>query len=133
MFEPIGLAATRVLDDLARQRMGSASRGRLAKAHIRMAMRLGTGHLWVRARYSRRAVLLKGLTVDDAVTLLDRALHEEKRTFEILRVFGKEVALSLQVLTEVMLVVRLLRRSKFRNHLPGVIAFVLGSQFEAMR
>lgn len=132
MFEPIGLAATRVVDDLARRR-GNAGRGRTAKAHIRLAIKLGTGHLWVRARYGARAACLKGQTIDDAIRLTEHWLLEELRTFEILRVFGGGVALSIQVLTEVNLILRLLRRSKFRNHLPGVISFVLGSQFEPVR
>lgn len=134
MFEPIGHAASRVVDDLERKRrLGSAARGRIAKEHLRLAMRLGTGHLWVRSRYGARARMVRNHTIDAAIFLVEHHLREEKRTFEILRVFGKEVALSLQVLTEVLIILRMLRRSNFRNHLPGVIDFVLGAQFGAVQ
>lgn len=96
------------------------------KARVANFIRLGAGHPTVRARYGRRVALLRGQSIDAACQLVDRWLREERRTFEIARVFGRGHPLALEVLTELRLLLRLCRRSEYSKYFSGIVQFTIG-------
>lgn len=103
----------------------------LFKQRVLNAIRLGAGHPTVRARYGRRAAQLRHYSLNAAIYLTDKWLREEKRKFSLgSAIYGGGNRLSVEVLKEMCLLLRLLRRSKYHSYLPGIIAFVLGASAE---
>lgn len=102
------------------------------KCRVLHHMRLGAGHAHVRARFGRRVAMLRGYSIDAACLLVERWLREEKRTFEIAATFGKGHRLGIEVLLELRLLLRLIRRSKeYRQYFQGIVGFTLGEYQEA--
>ena len=84
------------------------------KLSILHAIKLGTGHPLIRARYGERARMLKELPIDTAIWVVDKWYWIER---------GKS-ALSLNVLREMRVMLRMLRRSSLRDHLPAILSLV---------
>lgn len=101
------------------------------KCRILHYIRLGAGHPAVRARFGRRAAMLQGYSLNAACQMVDRWLKQEKQALIVAAAFGRGHTLSLEVLRELRLILRLMRRSEYRRYFQGVIAFVLGEYSEA--
>jgi len=99
------------------------------KKRVLRAIQLGTGHPAIRARYGARLNMLRGFSTSAAVFMVDVWLMREKHAYGIAVALGEHPSrLSLEILRELQLLLRLARRSEFRDHLPGILDFVLGGE-----
>lgn len=92
------------------------------KLRVEETWRHGPQHPGVRARFSVRAELLRGKSLDAAVVLAERWWRAERKAFQIASVFGRGNSLSLDVLAELRLILRLMRWKRMRGHFPAIIA-----------
>jgi hypothetical protein len=152
-FQPIAFPAARVVEKLAARRDRDIQRGRRAredalqagaaaddaavaairatfdrhheinalKLAVEWAIRRGTGDPLVRARYGKRAERLHFSNIDKAITRVERWYSVERRTWA----FGR-TRLSYEVLREVRLILRLIRRSRYRDDYAGIVQLVIG-------
>jgi hypothetical protein len=95
------------------------------KRRVADFIQLGTGHYAVRARYGRRAKMLRGYSLPGAIYITEQWYRQEQRDCRWAHLYGiPHTRLSLQVLRELRLILRYLRRSKDRNHFAGYIGFI---------
>ncbi len=92
------------------------------KLRVEETWRRGPQHPAVRARFSARADLLRGKSLDAAIVLADRWWRAERKAFQIACVFGRGNSLSLDVLAELRLILRLMRWRRMRGHFPAILA-----------
>ncbi len=85
-------------------------------------IRLGADHEAVRARFGARARMLAGLSLAEATATVERCYREEKRALEVARAFGRGNALSLDVLIELRLMLRLARRTLTNRQFRVIVA-----------
>jgi len=85
------------------------------KSRVERIMALGPDHAAVRARYAARAAMLGGLSLDDATARVERWWRDERKAFQIASVFGCATRLSLEVLRELRLILRLMRRKRMHR------------------
>jgi len=126
-------ARTRALRDLARMRRAAAAargqpRGAMAaalaqieaafgeaaaindfKIRVERLIRLGPHHPAARARFGVRVAMLSGRDLDAATALVERWWRDERRAFQIASAFGGAPRLSLEILRELRLILRLAR------------------------
>lgn len=149
MFQPVALPAASVLDRLAAQiaaEFGPAAEIRMFKRGVRKMIALGAGHPANMARYGARLALIRAginhaaaigcplspdVNLKIAINVIERFYREERRRLEVAAALGYGNRLSLMVLRELRLMLRVLRRSEFRGHLSGLVAFAVGSALEA--
>jgi hypothetical protein len=79
------------------------------KMRVERFLRLGPQHPAVRARYGLRAEMLTHRNLDAAIILLERWWRDERKAFQIASALGCGNRLSLEVLRELRLVLRLMR------------------------
>jgi len=112
--------------DAALAEIGAAfDRGAVANAfklRVEETWRRGPQHPAVRARFAARAELLRGKSLDAAVVLAERWWRAERKAFQIASVFGRGNSLSLDVLAELRLILRLMRWKRMRGHFPVIVA-----------
>jgi hypothetical protein len=82
------------------------------KIRVERLMRLGPHHPAVRARFGARAEILFGRKLDAATILAERWWRDEHRAFQIASALGCGTRLSLEVLRELCLILRLMRRRR---------------------
>jgi hypothetical protein len=82
------------------------------KMRVERLIRLGPNHPVTRARYGARAAMLYGRDLDAAIVTVERWWRNERAAFAIACAFGRGSRLSLDVLSELRLVLRLLRFKK---------------------
>lgn len=92
------------------------------KLRVEATLRRGPQHPAVRARFSARAELLRGRTLDSAIALAERWWRAERKAFQIASVFGRGNRLSLDVLAELRLTLRLMRWKRMRGHFAAIVA-----------
>ena len=92
------------------------------KLRVEVTLRRGPQHPAVRARFAARAELLRGRTLDSAIGLAERWWRAERKAFQIASVFGRGNSLSLDVLAELRLILRLMRWKRMRGHFPAIVA-----------
>ena len=157
-FQPIGIPAARVVERLSARQDRDMARARRAatraradgamsaavamigtafdeaaainafKLRVERIIKLGTGHRAVRARYGARAEMLRGRPLDIAILTVERWYRAERKAFQVASAFGCASRLSVEVLCELRLILRLISASKqYRDHFPGILAFVLGA------
>lgn len=80
------------------------------KIRIEEFMRRGPHHTAVRARFGARAQMLLGRNLDAANIMAERWWREERKAFQIASALGCATRLSLEVLSELRLILRLMRR-----------------------
>jgi hypothetical protein len=80
------------------------------KLRVERLFRLGPRHPAVRARFRARAQMLSGCNLMVATMRAERWWREERRTFQIGSALGYGNRLSLEILRELRLILRLLRR-----------------------
>ena len=79
------------------------------KIRVERLMRLEPHHPAIRARFGARAEMLSGRSLDAAIVLVERWWRDERRAFQIASAFGCGSRLSLEVLRELRLILRLMR------------------------
>ena len=82
------------------------------KLRIERFMAFPPDHAAVRARFGARAALLAGCDLDTAIGRVERWRRDERKAFQIASVFGCGTRLSLDVLSELRLILRLMRRKQ---------------------
>ena len=91
------------------------------KLRVERWLRLGPQHPATRARFGSRAELLRGRNLDTAIVLVERWWRAERKAFQIARAFGRGSRLSLDVLSELRLILRLLRWKHLRVEFPAIV------------
>jgi hypothetical protein len=92
------------------------------KLRVERTLRLGPQHPAVRARFSARAQILLGRSLDQAIALTERAWRNERKAFQIASAFGRGSRLSLDVLAEARLMLRLFRAKRMQAQFPAIVA-----------
>jgi hypothetical protein len=92
------------------------------KLRVERALRLGPQHPAVRARYGARAAMLGGGRLDAAIVLVERAWRDERKAFQIAAALGRGNRLSLDVLCELRLILRLMRRRRMHAQFAAIVA-----------
>ena len=77
------------------------------KLKVEHLLRLGPQHPAVRARFGARAAMLAGRGLDAAIVIAERWWRDERKAFQIASAFGCAPRLSLEVLRELRLILRL--------------------------
>lgn len=99
------------------------------KLRVERALRLGPQHPAVRARYGTRAAMLGGRGLDAAIVLVERAWREERKAFQIAAALGRGNRLSLDVLCELRLILRLMRRRRMQAQFAAIVAALCDAPF----
>ena len=80
------------------------------KLRVERIIALPPDHAAAQARYGARAAMLAGCDLDAAIVRAERWSRDERKAFQIASVFGCGTRLSLEVLSELRLILRLMRR-----------------------
>jgi hypothetical protein len=92
------------------------------KLRVEETWRRGPQHPAVRARFTARATLLHGRDLDAAIVLAERWWRAERKAFQLASAFGRGNSLSLDVLAELRLILRLMRWKRMRGQFPAILA-----------
>jgi len=92
------------------------------KLRVERTLRLGPQHPAVRARYSSRAAMLGGRGLDAAIVLVERSWRVERKAFQIAAALGRGNRLSVDLLTELRLILRLMRRRRMGAQFAAIVA-----------
>ena len=79
------------------------------KMRVERLTRLAPGHPALRARFGTRAGMLAGRDLDAAIVVIERCWREERKAFQIASALGCATRLSLEVLSELRLILRWMR------------------------
>jgi hypothetical protein len=79
------------------------------KIKVERIIRRGPDHPTVRARFGARVAMLRGRNLDAAIFTVERWWRDERRAFAIASAFGRGSRLSLEVLSELRVVLRWMR------------------------
>jgi len=91
------------------------------KLRVEHLIRLGPAHPAVRARFGARAERLRGQGLDQAIATVARWWRDERKAFQIASALGCGNRLSLEVLRELRLILRLLRRRNMRVEFGAIV------------
>ncbi len=92
------------------------------KMRIDRLIRLGPDHPVVRARFGARAAMVSGRNLDGAIIAVECWWRDERKAFQIASAFGRASRLSLEILSELRLVLRLLRFKRMDAEYAAIIA-----------
>ncbi len=92
------------------------------KMRVEQLLRLGPRHAAVRARFGARANLLLGRSLDAAILIVERWWRAERKAFQIASALGCATRFSLEVLREIRLILRLMRRKRMRAEFGAILA-----------
>jgi len=101
------------------------------KIRIERLIRLGPCHPAVRARFGARASMVFGRGLDSAVALVDRCWRDERKAFQIASALGCATRLSLEILGELRLILRLMRWKKMHGEFREIVAALCGAPIAA--
>jgi hypothetical protein len=79
------------------------------KIRVERLIRRGPHHPALRARFGARAALLHGRNLDAAIATVERWWRDERKAFQIASALGGGSRLSLEILRELRLILRLMR------------------------
>jgi hypothetical protein len=79
------------------------------KIRVERVIRRGPRHPALCARFGARAATLRGRSLDSAITTVERWWRDERKAFQIASALGGGSRLSLEILRELRLVLRLMR------------------------
>ena len=96
------------------------------KLTVEWAINRGTGDPLVRARYRNRALDLHLCNLDKSIIRIERWYREERKAQQTAMAVGGGSRLSLEVLAELRLLLRMIRRSSFRAHYPAIVRLLIG-------
>jgi hypothetical protein len=119
-------AQGRTATDVALAQIGAAfdeaARINAFKLRVEHWLRLGPNHSASRARFGARAEMLRGRSLDAAIVLAERWWRAERQAFAIASALGRGNALSLEVLSELRLILRLLRFKHLHAEFDSLLA-----------
>ena len=118
---PNALRSPRQMRELLRIRREAAAINAF-KLRVERLIRLGPQHPAVRARFGGRAELLFGRSLDAAIAAVERWWRDERKAFAIASALGCGSRLSLEILRELRLILRLLRLKKVQAEFGDIIA-----------
>ncbi len=101
------------------------------KMRVERLIALGPDHPVVRARFGARASVLSSRSLDGATAIVERWWRDERKAFQIASAFGQATRLSLEILSELRLILRLLRFKRMEAEYDSVIAALCGVPFAA--
>jgi hypothetical protein len=96
------------------------------KSRVERLLRLRPNHPAWRARFGARAAMLGGRDLDAAIILIERSWREERKAFAIASALGRGTRLSLEVLSELRLILRLTRRKRMHAEYDAIVATLRG-------
>jgi len=102
----------------------AAAHNRL-KLKVERILRLGAWHPEVCARFGRRVALLRGYTISEAIWCVERWYRDERRALQVAAAFGRGSRVSLDLLREMRLMLRLARRKLTDRQFHAIIIAVL--------
>ncbi len=94
------------------------------KMRVDRLIRLGPDHPVVRARFGARAVMLSRRNLDGAIIAVEQWWRDERKAFQIASAFGRATRLSLEILSELRLILRLLRFRRMGAQYAAIVAAV---------
>jgi hypothetical protein len=94
------------------------------KLNVERFLRLDPHDAAVRARFGARTKLLRGHSLDGAVALVERWWRDECKAFQIASALGRGNRLSLEVLAELRLILRIMRFKRMRAEFSLILADV---------
>jgi hypothetical protein len=94
-------------------------------------IQLGPLHPAVRARFGALASMLFGRGLDSAVALIERRWRDERKAFQIASALGCAARLSLEVLAELRLILRLMRLKRMHAKFDEILAALCGAPIAA--
>jgi hypothetical protein len=92
------------------------------KLRVEHALALGPQRGAMKARFGARAARLSGRSLDAAITVTERWWRDERKAFQIASAFGYGNRLSLEVLRELRLILRLMRYKGMRVEFDAIVA-----------
>jgi len=92
------------------------------KLRVEHLIRLGPQHAAVRARFGPRAALLAGRSLDAAVAAAECWWRDGRKAFQIASALGYGNRLSLEVLRELRLMLRLMRFKRMHAEFSAIVA-----------
>jgi hypothetical protein len=92
------------------------------KMRVERLLWLGPDHPAVRARFGARAARLAGRDLATAILIVERWWGDERKAFQIASAFGRTTRLSLDVLSEIRLILRLMRFRGMQAEFKSVLA-----------
>ncbi len=92
------------------------------KLRVERLIRLGPQHPAVRARFGARAAMLSNRGLNAAIAAVERWWRDERKAFQIASALGYGDRLSLEVLGELRLALRLMRRKDMAAEFGAIVA-----------
>jgi hypothetical protein len=92
------------------------------KLRVEHWLRLGPNHPAAQARFGARAAMLRGRSLDAAIVVAERWWRAERQAFAIASALGRGNALSLEVLSELRLILRVMRRRRMHTEFDSLLA-----------
>ncbi len=88
---------------------GEAAAINAFKLRVRRLLQLGPQREAARARFGARAAMLSGRNLDAAIVAVERWWRDERKAFQIASALGFGTRLSLEILSELRLILRFMR------------------------
>jgi hypothetical protein len=98
------------------------------KIKVERLIRLGSDHPAVHAHCEARAAMLRGRSLDAAIITVERWRRDEQRAFAIASAFGRGSRLSLEILSELRLLLRWLRFKRLHAEYATALAALCSAQ-----
>jgi hypothetical protein len=92
------------------------------KLRVERFLRIDPDDATLRARFGARVNLLRGRSLDGAVALVERCWRDERKAFQIASALGRGNRLSLEVLTELRLILRIMRFKRMQTEFSQIVA-----------
>ena len=92
------------------------------KIRVELLLQADIHHPALRARFGARAAMLSGRSLDAAVATVDRWWRDERKAFAIASALGGGTRLSLDVLRELRLILRLMRFKRMEAEYSAIFA-----------
>jgi hypothetical protein len=101
------------------------------KIRIERLIRLDPHHPALRARFGARARMLRGRDLGTAIAVVERWWREERKAFAIASALGCATRLSLEVLGELRLILRVMRWKRMQPDYESIVAALCEAPFAA--
>jgi hypothetical protein len=99
------------------------------KIRVERLLQLGPRHPVLRARFGGRATLLFGRSLDAAIAIVERWWRDERKAFQIASALGCGTRPSLEVLSELRLILRLIRFKHMEAEFYVIVAALCEQRF----
>jgi hypothetical protein len=108
---------------------GEGAAARSFKLRVTQLLRLGPRHEAIRARFGVRAAMLSSRNLDTAIAATDRWWRDERKAFQIACVLGSGSRLSLEILSELRLILRFMRFMHMETQFGAAVATLCDQPF----